>query len=201
MGRFTKISQNAFNELQVEAGVLLKDFDPATPELLDEDIVCATTGGISPSCVATYSDFAEDVDNAPVNMLEFKRITGWECSLGFTALNITAETIQLALGAADVNAETGKVTPRRDLQNADFNDIWWVGDRSDGGFVAIKLLNALSTSGFSLQTTKGGKGQMAVTLTGHVSSDAQDVMPMEFYVIDGTDVPEETESNSTTEEE
>lgn len=201
MGRFTKISQNAFNELQVEAGVLLKDFNPATPELRDEDIVCATTGGISPSCVATYSDFAEDVDNAPVNMLEFKRITGWECSLGFTALNITAETIHLALGAADVDAETGKVTPRRDLKNADFNDIWWVGDRSDGGFVAIKLLNALSTSGFSLQTTKGGKGQMAVTLTGHVSSDAQDVMPMEFYVVDGTDVPEDTESTNTTEEE
>lgn len=190
MGKFTKISQNAFNELQVEAGVLLKSFNPATPELRDEDIVCATTGGISPSCVATYSDFAEDVDNAPVNMLEFKRITGWECSLGFTALNITAETIHLALGAADVAVETGKVTPRRELKSADFKDIWWVGDRSDGGFVAIKLLNALSTGGFSLQTTKNGKGQLSVTLTGHVSAAAQDVMPMEFYVISGTGVSE-----------
>lgn len=190
MGKFTKISQNAFNELQVEAGVLLKSFNPATPELRDEDIVCATTGGISPSCVASYSDFAEDVDNAPVNMLEFKRITGWECSLGFTALNITAETIHLALGAADVDVGTGKVTPRRELKSADFKDIWWVGDRSDGGFVAIKLLNALSTGGFSLQTTKNGKGQLSVTLTGHVSAAAQDVMPMEFYVISGTGVSE-----------
>lgn len=190
MGKFTKISQNAFNELQVEAGVLLKSFNPATPELLDENIVCATTGGISPSCVASYSDFAEDVDNAPVNMLEFKRITGWECSLGFTALNITAETIHLALGAADVDVATGKVTPRRELKSADFKDIWWVGDRSDGGFVAIKLLNALSTGGFSLQTTKNGKGQLSVTLTGHVSAAAQDVMPMEFYVISGTGVSE-----------
>ena len=190
MGKFTKISQNAFNELQVEAGVLLKSFNPATPELRDEDIVCATTGGISPSCVANYSDFAEDVDNAPVNMLEFKRITGWECSLGFTALNITAETIHLALGAADVDVQTGKVTPRKELKSADFKDIWWVGDRSDGGFVAIKLLNALSTGGFSLQTTKNGKGQLSVTLTGHVSAAAQDVMPMEFYVISGTGVSE-----------
>lgn len=190
MGKFTKISQNAFNELQVEAGVLLKSFNPATPELRDEDIVCATTGGISPSCVASYSDFAEDVDNAPVNMLEFKRITGWECSLGFTALNITAETIHLALGAADVDVQTGKVTPRKELKSADFKDIWWVGDRSDGGFVAIKLLNALSTGGFSLQTTKNGKGQLSVTLTGHVSAQAQDVMPMEFYVISGTGVSE-----------
>lgn len=62
--------------------------------------------------------------------------------------------------------------------------MWWVGDRADGGLVAIKLANALSTGGFSLQTSKNGKGQISVTLTGHVSIEAQSVMPMEFYSID-----------------
>ena len=71
--------------------------------------------------------------------------------------------------------------PRRDLSQSDFTDLWWVGDRADGGFVAVKLMNALSTGGFSLTTTKAGKGQVEVTLTGHVSIDAQDVVPMEFY--------------------
>ena len=60
--------------------------------------------------------------------------------------------------------------------------LWWVGDRADGGWVAVKLMNALSTGGISLQTTKSGKGQTSVTLTGHVSIDAQDVVPMEFYI-------------------
>ena len=96
----------------------------------------------------------------------------------------------VSTGAADVDVATGKVTPRRELKSADFKDIWWVGDRRDGGFVAIKLLNALSTGGFSLPTTKNGKGQLSVTLTGHVSAAAQDVMPMEFYVISGTGVSE-----------
>ena len=184
-GRFSKISQDTFSQLQVEAGVLLKKFDPESPELVDEDIICATTGGINPTCVASYSDFGEDIDNVPNGMKELMRLDGYDCSLGFTALNTTPEVIRLALGAADVDAESGKITPRRELKDTDFADIWWVGDRSDNGLVAIRLINALSTSGLSLQTTKNGKGQISVTLSGHVSINEQDKVPMEFYVQDG----------------
>ena len=187
MGRFSVISQDAFDEFQVDAGVLLKSFDPESPELVDGDIICATTGGINPTCVPTYSDMGEDVDNCPVGMLELKKLDGWECTLGFTALNTTPEVIRMALGAADIEVSSSKITPRRDLKDTDFADIWWVGDRTDGGLVAIRLINALSTSGFSLQTTKNGKGQIAVTLMGHVSINEQDVVPMEFYVQEGTE--------------
>lgn len=63
MGKFTKIPQDTFAELQMDAGVLLKNFDPENPvEPSDADIICATTGGINPSCVPTYSDLGEDVD-------------------------------------------------------------------------------------------------------------------------------------------
>lgn len=187
MGKFSKISQNAFGEFQVDAGVLLKTFDPSSPKLEDDNIICATTGGINPTCVPTYSDMGEDVDNVPNGMKELMHLDGWETTLGFTALNTTKEVIRMALGAADIGAENGKITPRRDLKDTDFSDVWWVGDRSDGGLVAIRLINALSTSGFSLQTTKNGKGQIAVTLTGHVSISAQDVVPMEFYVQEGAE--------------
>ena len=73
------------------------------------------------------------------------------------------------------------IAPRRSLKQTDFADIWWVGDRADGGMVAICLKNALSTGGFTIQTTKNGKGQVSVELTGHVSIEDQDAMPMEFY--------------------
>jgi len=45
-------------------------------------------------------------------------------------------------------------------------------------------MNALSTGGLSLQTTKNGKGQVQIELTGHVSINAQDTMPMEWYSAD-----------------
>lgn len=185
MGKFTVIPQDTFEGLQLDAGVLLKTFDPETGAApKDEDIICATTGGINPSCVPTYSDFAEDVDNAPVNLMEFKNLDGWECKLGFTSLGTSAESIRLALGAADIDAATGKIIPRRRVKLTDFSDIWWVGDRADGGCVAICLENALSTGGFSLQTTKNGKGQVSMELTGHVSIKDLEKVPMEFYSMD-----------------
>ena len=187
MGKFSVIPQESFDEFQVDAGVLLKSFDPEAPELVDEDIICATTGGINPTCVPTYSDWGEDVDNCPNGMMELMHLDGWETTLGFTALNTTPEVIRMALGAADIEASDGKITPRRSLKDTDFADVWWVGDRSDGGLVAIRLINALSTSGFSLQTTKNGKGQIAVTLAGHVSIKEQNKVPMEFYVQEGTE--------------
>lgn len=188
MGIFTRVSSDAFDALQLDAGVLLSRFDPSNPYATpaDEDIICTTSGGINPTCTPTYSDFGEDVDNVPNNMLEFKHLDGWECTMAFTSIKFNAEGVKLALGAADVDALTSgatKIVPRRDLTRADFSDIWWVGDKADGGAAAICLKNALSTGGFSLQTSKNGKGNISMTLTGHVSLYAQDEMPMEFYDI------------------
>lgn len=181
MGIATKIPQNTFDGLQLDAGVLLTSFDPTTPAITDANIICATTGGIQVSCVPTYSDFGEDVDNCPNNMKELKHLDSWECTISTTCLGTSVDNIKLALGAADVTTQSSKIVPRRDLSQSDFSDIWWVGDRADGGLVAVKLINALSTGGFSLQTTKNGKGQISLELTGHVSMSAQNVMPMEFY--------------------
>ena len=65
MGIFTKIPQDTFSELQLDAGVLLNKFDPAKVAApADEDIICATTGGINISCVPTYSDMG----NCPTNI-------------------------------------------------------------------------------------------------------------------------------------
>lgn len=183
MGRFTVIPEDTFDNLQLDAGILLSNFNPATGEFEDSDIICATTGGINATCVPTYSDFGEDVDNCPANMKELKHLDSWECKLGFTALDVSPEVIKLALGAADVSGDS--VTPRRDLSQSDFSTIWWVGDKADGGMVAISLLNALSTGGFSLQTTKNGKGQVSCELTGHVSINAQSVVPMIFWSTEG----------------
>jgi hypothetical protein len=186
MGQYTKISQDAFNEMQLDAGVLLTEFDPTKGTFENSAIVCATTGGINASCVPTFSDLGDDVDNCPVNMKELKHLDSWECKMSFTALTASADVIKMALGCAETDGTSGAIKPRRDLKQTDFADVWWVGDRTDGGMVAICLKDALSTGGFTLQTTKNGKGQFSVELTGHVSIETQDVMPMEFYSKEAT---------------
>ena len=188
-GRFTVIPTDAFDGLQLDAGVLLRRFNPANPVApADEDIICATTGGVNPVCTPNFSDFGEDVDNVPLNMMEFKHLDSWEVSLSTTSLGTTPRLIKLALGCADIDGlDETKIVPRADLKQTDFSDIWWVGDKADGGFVAIQIKNALSTGGFSLQTTKNGKGQVALTLTGHVSINAQKEVPMVIYSAEGGD--------------
>lgn len=186
MGTYTVIPQSTFEDMQLDAGVLLKTFNPASPAAPDDaDIVTATTGGINIVCQPTFSDLFEDVDNAPNNTKEGKHLDGWNCSMSTTALGTSPELIKFSLGCADIDGtNTSKIVPRADLEQSDFGDLWWVGDRADGGCVAVKLKNALSTAGFSLQTTKNGKGQTSVEITGHVSINTQKEVPMEFYSID-----------------
>ena len=104
-GRFTVIPQSTFEEMQMDAGVLLKTFNPASPTVTDENIICATTGGINASCTAEYSDLGEDVDNCPNNMKELKHLDGWSCTMSFTSLGTSPESIKLSLGAADIDTD------------------------------------------------------------------------------------------------
>ena len=93
-------------------------------------------------------------------------------------------------GAADIDrSDPTKVVPRNDVDvEKDFSDIWFVGDYSDentgesAGFIAIRVINALSTGGFKLQTTDKGKGNFEFEYTGHYSMSAQGTVPFEVYV-------------------
>ena len=192
--KFTKIPENTFKNIVLNAGVLLKEFTPATPAIADENILGATTGGINFTATPTFTDFGEDIDNCPKNMKELKKLDSWEVKMSGTFTTTSAALTALLMGAGDVGTtDTTKVTPRVDVVSADFKDLWFVCDYSDkngesnGGYCAVKIINALSTGGFSLQSTDKGKAQFAFEFTGHVSMDAQTVVPFEVYIKEGTD--------------
>lgn len=185
--RFTKIPEDTFEQLQINAGILLDTFNPETGVV--GKIVGATSGGVNFTATPTYTDYGEDIDNCPKNMKELKKLDNWEVKLSGTFVAVSAETAKLLTGAADVDSENaGHVVPRNDILTSDFKDLWWVGDYSSdnsdatGGYVAIHMLNALSTGGFQIQSSDNGKGQFAFEFTGHYSMDAQDTVPFEIYV-------------------
>ena len=188
--KYTKIPETTFKNLQLNAGVLLSDFDPATAEVANESIIGATTGGVNFTATPTYSDKGEDIDNCPKNMKELKNLDYWDINMSGTYVTVDANNVKSLVGAADVSGN--KITPRNDVLLSDFTDVWWVGDYSDkngetnGGFVAIHMINALSTGGFAIQTNDNGKGIFAFTYTAHYSMDAQDTVPFEVYVKAGT---------------
>lgn len=187
--RYYEVKRDTFEGLVTESGLLLKNLDLEAVEageagFTDEDIICATTGGISINDTTEWQDLGEDVDNCPVNMKEFKIMTSRSVSISTSALSMTPESLKLALGAADISADGKMVVPRTSLdQDKDFQTIYWVSDKANGGAVVAVLTNALSTGGMTVQTGKATKATLALTLTGHISISAQDVAPLTFYSI------------------
>ena len=180
----SKISSTMAQNVQVQAGTLLKTFDVANPaEPAEADIVCATSGDFSISCVPETQDFFEDVNNAPNNTKEGKEIIGWNCELGVNCLEVTEDTLLLALGAADVGAGGG-VNPRSTYNVSDFKSLYWIGDMKDPTkLLVVAMDNTVSTGGLSLTTAKNSKGQVALTLTPHSSIATPNKVPMAFYIL------------------
>lgn len=185
MGNYTVIPQSTFENLGLDAGILLKSFDPANPVVVDANIITATTGGINIVCQPSFSDMGDDVDNVPPGMKELQHLDNWTCSVSSTALDMSPEMLRRGLGCADIDGtDSTKIVPRAHLEQTDFSDVWWVGDKAGGGYAVAHLMNALSTEGLSLQTTKNGKTTTAFTLKGHYSIMNQGKVPMEFYSVD-----------------
>lgn len=194
--KFTQIATDAFEKMQLNAGIILTGFTPSTPTVDKTKIFGATSGGVNFTATPEFLDFGEDIDNVPANTKEYKRIQSVTPVMSGTLKTMDTAVAKALIGAAEVDSSTGKITPHAMLVDDDFIDtLWWVGDYSDkngttnGGFVAIELMNVLSTSGLQLQSNKDGKGDFAFEFTGHTSIETIDEVPYNVYVKTGTAEP------------
>lgn len=192
--KYTQIPQTAFQNIQLNAGILVDSFVPASGTI--GRLLGATTGGVKFNDNIEFSDFGEDIDNCPKNTKELKKLTSHEVKMSGTFVTIDAATAHLLAAAADVDElDSSHIIPRNNLESTDFKEVWWVGDYSDvntgdnAGFVAIHMMNALNTGGFQIQSTDKGKGQFAFEFTGHYSMNAQDTVPYEVYIQQGGSEP------------
>lgn len=197
MAKFTQIPTDTFKKLQLGAGLLATEFDPATGEVDKANIVGATSGGVSFEATPSFTDFGEDIDNCPKNMKELKVLDTWEAKMSGTLVTMDTNAAVSVIGAAAVaSGDQTKVVPRNSVDTEDFKDIWWVGDYSDinedgsstgkAGFIAIKLINALSTGGFKIQSGDKAKGTFEFEYTGHYSLENIDTVPFELYIHAGS---------------
>lgn len=68
--KFTAVPISAFDKIQINAGIVLKNFDPVTGAYQQSDIIGLTTGGNNFQPNPTYTDFGDDVNNVPANNLD-----------------------------------------------------------------------------------------------------------------------------------
>lgn len=197
MAKFTQIPTDTFKKLQLGAGILTTGFNPVTGELTASNIIGATSGGVSFEATPSFNDFGEDIDNCPKNMKELKKLDSWEAKMSGSFVTMDTNAAVSVIGTAAVASnDSTRVVPRNSVDAKDFKDIWWVGDYSDvnedgssagkAGFIAIKLINALSTGGFKIQSGDKAKGTFEFEYTGHYSIEDTDAVPFEIYIKAGS---------------
>ena len=72
--KFTQIPSTAFQNIQLNAGILVDSFVPSTGTI--GNLLGATTGGVQFQDSIEYTDFGDDIDNCPKNMLELLEVRG-----------------------------------------------------------------------------------------------------------------------------
>ena len=178
------LTEDAFKSIPKGSGNILSSFDLETPKIDSTNVIHATQGGVNITYQNSYEDTLEEIDNAPTNTKQGAEVSSTTATISYTTPNADPKTIQMAIGTADIDSgDSTHVVARLKTALADFKPIWWVGPMIGGGFLAVKIYNALSTGGLNLQTAHKGGGSMQITLTAFSDLENPEQAPMEFYSI------------------
>ena len=196
-GLTTALRNETFQNLQLNAGIMLKNFEYAN--IADSDalkaaiksavqagtnILGATRGG--GTFTVTREIREPEIDGRRYPFKGGKFVDSADAYLSTTLLEVTGDNIKTLLGSADITTEGKKSTikMRTALTDADYlTNVVWVGDRSDGHLIAIVLYNALNTADFSLTYTDKGEGTLAAEFHAH-QSEVLDYDTAPFEIID-----------------
>jgi hypothetical protein len=198
--KYTQIAGDAFQHLQLNAGMILTEFDPAdpgTPTEIKANALVATNGGATFQSNPSIIDLGDDIDNVPAHTKQYQQVEYYEPHISGTGKTANPTALEYFLSAFEKQTSNGVTTyiPRHELTGTDFKDVWWVGDYSDkhgdtnGGFIAIQLKNAINVGGFQLKSNDGGKGDLAFDFMGHYDIASPDEPPFAVYAKAGTDEP------------
>ena len=118
--KYTKIPETAFQNLQLNAGVLLSAFNPESATVANQPINREKTNSANLTATPTFSDHGKNIDNCPKNMMELKKLDSWEISMSGTYVTVDANAVKSLVGAADVSSN--KITPSSGVLLTDFAD-------------------------------------------------------------------------------
>ena len=173
-GMTSPIRSDAFNNLQLNAGVFLVNYDYssitdstalktaiATAISTPANILGVTRGG--GSFTVTRETRTPEVDGMRYPFKGADFVDSVDAYLSGTLLEVVPNNFKLLLGTGDV-ATSGKkttITMHTAVQSTDYiTHLCWVGDLADGRAVLIELDNAFNTADFSLTFTDKGEGTM-----------------------------------------
>ena len=191
-GQFTRFPGDLTDTIQMNAGILVDDFTPATGEV--GSLLGATGSGVTFQPNPAYEDLGADIDNVPPNAMQLKRVKHYDPALSGSFRTMTAALAAKLSGAGDfAEGSAVRYIPSHQLKSSDFQDVWIIGDYSahnagaqTAGYIAIHLKHALNETGFRWKSNKDGKGEFDFDFHAHYDLNHPDDAPFEIYVKSGT---------------
>lgn len=200
-GHTTGLREETFDNLQLNAGILLKNCDyssitnaaglkTAIQAALSSSgtsgalgtILGATRGG--GSFTITRDMRQPEVDGRRYGFKGDTFVDSVEATLSTTLIEITLENLQTALGSADISGSVPKRTLKLGtaIDKEDYlTNICWVGDISDGRYILICLKNALNQADLSLTWADKNEGTLPVEFHAKQANlDDYDYAPFEI---------------------
>lgn len=185
-GYTTPLRAETFQNLQLNAGIFLKEFDysnitdaaglkAAIKSAINAGtkLLGATRGGGSFVATRETRDPEADGKRYPIKGGTF--VDSVDARLSTTMIEITPDAFAVALGAVNV-ATSGNVTTitmKTPIGDDDYiSNLCWVGDLADGSYVIIDLQNALNTADVNFTFVDKGEGTLPVEF--HAYQDAVD---------------------------
>lgn len=206
-GNTTALRADTFNNLQLNAGVLLKNVNYAgitDSAALKTAIANIISGGSNPigtlvgatrgggTFTVTREMRTPEIDGMRYGFKGSDFVDSTDAYLSTTLVEVTPANIELLLGSGDTST-SGKVdtiTMNTAIAVGDYlTNVCWVGDISGGSMVLICLKNAINTADFTFTYTDKGEGTLAAEFHARQAAvDDYDEAPFEvvFFDLDGS---------------
>lgn len=175
-GYTTALRAGTFDNLQLNAGIVLMDFDYssiASASALKTAIASAISAGTTllgatrggGTFTVTREARTPEIDGMRYPFKGSDFIDSTEAQLSTTLVEVTPGNIKtlLATGRSTTSGSKTTITMNTavDPDNDYLTNICWIGDLADGRLVLICLQNAINTADFSLTYTDKGEGTLA----------------------------------------
>jgi len=175
--------------LLLDSGAFFKNYD-VTKDTFESAVTAgkligATRNGGKFDAIPEIRQIEVDGVKGPAKGLEM--LDAWNVTIGANVLEITKDTLAMALASTEVDSTTNEkydiIKANNVIELDDYIDnITWVGTLSGSEEpVIIQVLNALNMGGLSLQTQMKNEAVTALNFTGHYTADDLNTPPFVIY--------------------
>lgn len=192
------LTPQSFYNMQLNAGAFFENIDVSGAKsasdvavilkqaVLDGKCLGATSGG--GSFVAQPQARQIEADGMRYQIIGSTIFDSWDVKITTTLKEITGENMTRALATGEINPVTGAIRFRTNLQPTDYiESLTWVGDKLDGGLIAIAIDNAVNITGANFVFTDKGEGTLPVEFTAHQADlENMEYAPCAIYMFDAT---------------